>query len=162
MPLFEKPYWCVNNPIIEASSPEKQWMCQDDDDSFANSGLPKLPCNVTNITYFVCLPIMLTFTYLKDWWRKADADEVQGRRALTALTILSCLDLMMVLYTTNTGSFGEVYSYPWILSVFRPPIFLYNNAEVMALWKRYALVVTGSMPMAVLLIVYCMYFAWCG
>ena len=117
---------------------------------------------MTNIAYCICLPILLTFTYLKDWWRHADIDEVHGRRALTALTIISCLDLMTVLYTTNTGLYAEFYKFPWITSVCRPPVFLYNNNEVMALWKRYTLVVAGSVPMAVLLIVYCMYFAWCG
>lgn len=69
---------------------------------------------------------------------------------------------MTVLYTTNTGLYAEFYKFPWITSVCRPPVFLYNNNEVMALWKRYTLVVAGSVPMAVLLIVYCMYFAWCG
>jgi len=134
LPLFETPFWCVNNAIILASSPEKQWYCQDDEDSFANSGLPKLPTNVTNISYFICIPILLTFTYLKDWWRTADIDEVHGRRALTILSILSCLDLLGVLYTTNTGHYGEIYCFPWLTSVCRPAIFLYNNNEVMALW----------------------------
>jgi hypothetical protein len=32
----------------------------------------------------------------------------------------------------------------------------------MAFWKRYILVVIGSIPMTILLVVYCMYFAWAG
>lgn len=47
------------------------------------------------------------------------------------------LDLTFVMYASNSGYFGGVYVVPWVASVCRPPIFLQNNSDVNALWRRY-------------------------
>ena len=47
IPIFEKPSWCVLNPEIDTSTTQGYWYCNDADGMITNSGIPKLPPQIT-------------------------------------------------------------------------------------------------------------------
>ena len=81
---------------------------------------------------------------------------------LTALTILSLIDLGFVTVAVNLNWTTNFYVYPWIASMFRPVIFVYNMINVRRFWERYIVVIKGSIPMTILLFIFVMFFAWTG
>jgi hypothetical protein len=72
--VFEKPSWCINansssgNAAVETTG-YGYWHCQDAGRTYPTDDMIKLPVNVTNITFIVCLMIMLGFTYARNTYR---------------------------------------------------------------------------------------------
>ena len=99
LPIFEKPGWCIDSSEIAQDSPEGYWYCQNEKGTISNSTIPKLPPNLTNSTFFVCLIIMLYFTLARDKYRVQE--NLFLRSCIIWMTILSCLDLLLCLITVN-------------------------------------------------------------
>lgn len=69
LPFFEKPGWCMYSNDIDRETTAGYWWCNNEKDSIANSRIPKLPANFTNITYILCLLCMAFFTKARDYYR---------------------------------------------------------------------------------------------
>ena len=72
LPFFEKPGWCLLNSEIDSNTTQGYWYCNNDRGTIANSRIPKLPANVTNISYMICLIVLAYFTKARDYYRKRD------------------------------------------------------------------------------------------
>jgi len=87
LPVFEKPSWCLKNPNVSADT------CNDENDTYANSNIPKIPAIASNLTYLICLGLMLAFTYARDTYRELENPRV--RMAITVLTVIASCDLLI-------------------------------------------------------------------
>ena len=73
LPFFEKPGWCLLNDDIDPDTTQGYWFCNNEHGTIANSRFPKLPANVTNGTYIICLIVLAYFTKARDYYRKRDS-----------------------------------------------------------------------------------------
>ena len=89
LPIFEKPYWCLKNPDVKVD------YCNDEEGTYANSEIPKIPPLASNFTYLICLAIMLGFTFARDQYRELEDPRV--RRTIVILTAVAAADLIMVI-----------------------------------------------------------------
>ena len=89
LPVFERPSWCIKNPNLT------NYYCNDANQTYANSNVPKINPLASNLTYMLCLAIMLAFTYARDRYR--ELENIYVRRTITVLTTIAMLDLIMVI-----------------------------------------------------------------
>ena len=61
-----------------------------------NSNVPKLMPIMTNITYILCLLVLLGFTKARDYYRKLD--NTNARNIQIALQIIAIIDLIVVIF----------------------------------------------------------------
>jgi hypothetical protein len=79
VPVFEKPSWCVGNSEIDVNTSQGKWYCQNAADSIVNSGIPKLPPQLTESVELVCLATMMAFLLARDKYR---VNENKGLRRI--------------------------------------------------------------------------------
>jgi len=164
LPIFEKPSWCLKNPAVSQDT------CNDEAGTYANSNIPKIPPLASNITYLVCLAIMLAFTYARDTYREAETPGV--RVAITVLTVIAATDLIVcIIYEfaiwnvesiENKTMFQKLFMYPWINSFIRPVLFTVSLSGIRTFWLRYLQVIWYSLPMVIFIMVFVYYFSWMG
>lgn len=166
LPFFEKPGWCIGDPSIDINTTKGFWYCQNADATIANSHIPKLPVNVTNSVYVICLLILLWFTKARDVYRKRDASDLIWLQC--GLIIVAIIDLFITIAVVNisgedkSNTGVDMFLYPYINSFIRPVIFTLGVRTVKSFWRRYIIVIIGSMPMFVFIMCYVFYFAWMG
>jgi hypothetical protein len=122
----------------------------------------KLPVNVTNITFTVCLLIMLFFTYARNTYRTPTKSALVAQKTQLWLTVISVSNLLMVIVFTNLNYSDNLLTYPWLASLLRPVIVIMNERNARSFSNRYFQVIKGSMPMVIFIVIYMMYFAWMG
>ena len=92
------------------------------------------------------------------------------RLTIIWLTALSCADIIMCLITVNTVKVGptaenrapQYMLYPYVNAFARPVIITLQTRSIRNFWRRYLLVIKGSLPMTLFVFVYVFYFAWMG
>jgi len=166
LPFFEKPGWCINNSDIDTSTSNGYWYCQNADRTIANSHIPKLPPNVTNSIYIGCLLILLWFTKARDVYRKRDGSDLIWVQC--GLIIAAIIDLCITITVVNIDGLDRteigvrLFIYPYLNSFIRPVIFTLGVRSVKSFWRRYLIVIMGSLPMFIFIMCYVFYFAWMG
>ena len=78
------------------------------------------------------------------------------------LTIISWIDLVIVIIFDALGGTNTFFVYPWLTAFIRPVLVTVLVRNIRSFWKRYILVIKGSMPMVLFILVYVMYFSWMG
>ena len=169
VPFFERPGWCINNNDVDDSS-DGYWYCQNAARTITNSHIPKLPAVATNVIFIVCLMIMFFFTKARDMYRKRDltGDTVTLQLWLMAIAIINLIIVIVVIQidipqeTRDTSLWVKSFIYPYINAFIRPVLFTLTIRSVKSFWRRYLLVIKGSAPMVIFILVYVFYFAWMG
>ena len=169
VPFFERPGWCINNNDVDDSS-DGYWYCQNAARTITNSHIPKLPAVATNVIFIVCLMIMFFFTKARDMYRKRDltGDTVTLQLWLMAIGIINLIIVIVVINidipqeTRNSSYWVKAFIYPYANAFIRPVLFTLTIRSVKSFWRRYLLVIKGSAPMVIFILVYVFYFAWMG
>lgn len=123
IPLFEKPSWCVLNPNIDVNTTEGYWFCDDPTGMITNSGLPKLPPQLTESIELICLLSMLAFTLARDRYRVLET--TTARNVHICLTISSSIDLILTIICVSLPWTSEQVTNNYLV---RFVIFPYINA----------------------------------
>ena len=128
--------------------------------------MPKLVPIMTNVTYIICLLVLLGFTKARDAYRKLDS--TRARNVQICLQIIAIIDLLMVIiadflpFTDSTSFIATFCKYPWINAFIRPVLMTLVIRTIRAFWGRYLIVIKGSLPMVLFIISYVFYFSWMG
>ena len=121
---------------------------------------------MTNITYILCLLVLLWFTKARDYYRKLD--NTSARNVQVMLQIIAIIDLIMVIiadqmaFTSSDSFIATFMKYPWINAFIRPVLMTLVIRTIRAFWGRYLIVIKGSLPMVLFIITYVFYFSWMG
>ena len=170
LPIMEKPAWCLKSDKIDTDTSNGYWYCQNKNDEIANSNIPKLPANVTNFTYFICLFVLLYYTKARDFYRKRDrrGDTVTVQLWLIGISIID-LAITIVVYNISYSDsirehnfFIKSLIYPYVNAFARPVLCTLMIRSVKSFWRRYLSVMFGSLPMVAFILIYVFYFAWMG
>ena len=141
VPLLQVPDWCINyyrdrqdtrlvRPIYECT--------EVDGGTVRYSQLPKLAPYITAVLDFICLAILVVFKCYKTSWRKQDKYDKLRNYGITALFIISVIDLLIAI---------GINRYPWVANLLRPFVVLIflktirNNIYSVLLDLRQSLVI---------------------
>jgi hypothetical protein len=129
LPVFNKPGWCINNPIF-SNNDHNYLYCQDSKNNYPTFNLPKLSPLSTNLTYIGCLCILYLFTRAKDVFRSPSLSEDRTRKVQFVITIISILNYVQVTIGVLMGSQHRLLIYPWFASLCRPVLIVLLNSNV--------------------------------
>ena len=168
IPIFEKPSWCVLNPEIDTSTTQGYWYCNDADGMITNSGIPKLPPQITESIELFCLVTMLSFPLARDRYRRID--DKTARNIHIGLTISSSVDLIITLICVSipwtqdqlNNPIVSFFIFPYINAISRPVLITISIRALRQYWRRYLLVMKGTGPFAIFILVFVFYYAWMG
>lgn len=169
LPFFEKPGWCIYNNDIDVDTTRGYWYCNNKAGTITNSHMPKLPSNLTNMTYIICLIVVAYYTKARDFYRRRDqkGDTVTLQMSLIFVSVSNLIVTEFVLNLVerenlDNNFFYIFFSYAYINAFMRPILFVLSIRSVQQFWRRYISVIRGSLPMVIFILLFVFYFAWMG
>mmetsp|Transcript_28572 Transcript_28572/g.35353 ORF Transcript_28572/g.35353 Transcript_28572/m.35353 type:complete len:145 (-) Transcript_28572:1866-2300(-) len=137
LPFFEKPGWCLLNTEIDRDTTKGYWFCNNERGTIANSRIIKLPANVTNIAYILCLVTLAYYTKARDYYRRRDdkGDTVTLQMWLIWIAVLNLILTEVVinvvdLNSRNDNFFYQFSTYAYINALMRPILFVLSIRSV--------------------------------
>ena len=113
---------------------------------------------------------MFWFTKARDVYRRRDVtgDTVTLQLWLIAVAIVNLIITVIVISvdipsdTRSSSWVVKFFIYPYLNAFIRPVLFSLTIRSVKSFWRRYLLVIKGSAPMVLFIVIYVFYFAWMG
>ena len=122
----------------------------------------KFPGIATNVTFIICLLIMLCFTVGREKLVRPNKKDTCYRNVEILLTVLAIANYISAIVFTAVGTTNDLLVYPWISSMIRPLMIIFRNVRVRDFAARYVQVMESSLPMVVFILMYVVYFTMVG
>lgn len=113
LPFIEKPPWCLD----KAKELSRPWSCNNEENIYYNSGLPKLPRYISIPLDTLVIAAMLGFKLMQRLYKTHNPATRKIERVQVFLLSVSLVDIFLDLVL-------PVYNFPYVASIIRPIYFV--------------------------------------
>jgi hypothetical protein len=111
--FFETPAWCIDNPEIK----DNPVYCNNKERLYPNSGLPKMPREVSLPLDLLLLILLISFKLMGRLYKHHTEESKRFETFLISLMLISIIDIILDLILF------PYYKFPYLACYIRPVVF---------------------------------------